>query len=63
MPDEKLRNGLVLIYMVGNVLTFNSLLKAERTAMAAGDTWLPIIAKLLGLSLVWPIYWATRLFT
>jgi hypothetical protein len=63
MSYDGLRNGIVLVYMVGNVLTFNSLLKAERAAMVAGDAWLPIIVKLLSCSLVWPIYWLTRIFT
>jgi hypothetical protein len=62
MPREKLRNGLIVVYMLGNVLTFNSLLKAEHGVMIAGEPWLPIVLKLLGLSLIWPLYWVTRLF-
>jgi hypothetical protein len=30
--------------------------------MIAGEPWLPIVLKLLGLSLIWPLYWVTRLF-
>ena len=63
MPRQKLRNGLILGYMVGNVLTFNSLLKAERAAMIADDAWLPIMVKLFGISIIWPLYWFVRLFT
>lgn len=63
MSRENLRNALILVYMVGNALTFNSLLKAERATMIIGESWLPAIVKIMALSLIWPVYWLLRLLT
>ena len=63
MKPEAVRNILVMIYMVGNALTFNSVFKIERAAMTAGEPWAPVLLKALGFALVWPIYWLWRLFT
>ena len=52
-----------MIYMVGNALTFNSVFKIERAAMAMHDSWAPIMLKALGLALVWPFYWLWRVVT
>lgn len=63
MKRETIRNGLIIAYMLGNALTFNALLKAERVAMAADQTWTTGILKILALAFVWPVYWMVKLFT
>ena len=62
MISENLRYFIILAYMIGNALTFNSLIKAERAAMVAGESWWPPLLKTLALALVWPLYWLARLF-
>jgi hypothetical protein len=63
MKRETLRNGLIIVYMVGNALTFNALLKLERATMAADQSWTTGILKILALAIVWPVYWLFKLFT
>jgi hypothetical protein len=63
MKPEAGRNVLIMIYMVGNALTFNSVFKIERAAMAMHESWAPIMLKTLGLALVWPFYWLWRVVT
>ena len=63
MKRETLRNGLIIVYMVGNALTFNALLKLERAAMASDQSWTTGILKILALALVWPVYWLFKFFT
>ena len=55
---ERVRNAAILIYMVGNALTFSKLLSIE-VAGAQGDLGGKVIRVLL-LSLVWPFYWIGR---
>jgi hypothetical protein len=52
-----------MIYMVGNALTFNSVFKIERAAMAMHDSAVPVLLKALGIALIWPIYWLWRMVT
>ena len=56
---ERARNAAILIYMVGNALTFSKLFSIE-VAGAQGDLGGKVIRVLL-LSLVWPFYWIGRL--
>ena len=60
MKRETIRNAVILLYMVGNALTFNAILKAERAAMAADGSWTSSILKTIALSLVWPLYWLMK---
>jgi hypothetical protein len=61
MSRENFRNVLILIYMVGNALTFNALLKAERLTMSADSSWTLPMLKALALATVWPLYWLAKL--
>jgi hypothetical protein len=63
MHRDTVRNTIIIIYMVGNALTFNALLKAERATMVAADNWMVPLLKILSLALVWPAYWLVRLLT
>jgi len=63
MKPEAVRNVLIMIYMVGNALTFNSVFKIERAAMAMHDSAVPVLLKALGIALIWPIYWLWRMVT
>ena len=56
MKPEAVRNILIMTYMVGNALTFNSIFKIERAAMAMHDAAAPALLKALGLALIWPVY-------
>jgi hypothetical protein len=63
VKPEAIRNVLIVIYMVGNALTFNSVFKMERAAMALHDNASPALLKALGVALIWPIYWLWRIVT
>jgi hypothetical protein len=63
VKPEAVRNVLIMIYMVGNALTFNTVFKMERAAMTVHESSAAVLLKALGLSLIWPIYWIWRLVT
>jgi hypothetical protein len=54
---EKVRNAAILIYMVGNALTFTKLLATELAGLQETGEVGGKIVKALILSLVWPFYW------
>jgi hypothetical protein len=57
---ERVRNLLVMIYMVGNALTFTKLMSVELAGLqGAGQLGGKIVTALL-LSFVWPLYWIGR---
>ena len=54
---ERVRNAAIMIYMVGNALTFTKLLSTELAGLQeTGELGGKIVNALL-LSLVWPFYW------
>ena len=57
--SEQVRNAAILIYMIGNALTFTKLLSTE-WAGGADEPGGRILRALL-LSFVWPFYWIGRL--
>ena len=58
---KSVRNWAVLIYMVGNALTFTKLLQGDPTGLqSAGELGGRVVGALL-LSFVWPFYWIGRL--
>ena len=54
---ERVRNAAILIYMVGNALTFTRLLATEVAGLQETGELGGKIMKSLLLSLVWPFYW------
>ena len=57
LMTEKVRNAAIMIYMVGNALTFTKLLSTELTGLQeTGEIGGKIINALLW-SFVWPFYW------
>jgi hypothetical protein len=57
---ERVRNLVVMIYMVGNALTFTKLMSVELAGLqGAGQLGGKIVTALL-LSFVWPLYWIGR---
>ena len=59
--NEKVRNAAILIYMVGNALTFSRLWGTELAGLReAGELGSALIKALL-VSAIWPIYWIGRL--
>jgi len=54
---ERVRNAAILIYMVGNALTFTKILAAELAGLQGTGEVGGKIVKVLLLSLVWPLYW------
>jgi len=48
-----IRNSLLLVYFIGNALTYRHLVKADPSHALETGTML----KNLGISCVWPIYW------
>ena len=61
VKPEPVRNVLIVIYMVGNALTFNIVFKMERAAMALHDSASPALLEALALALIWPVYWLWRI--
>ena len=58
--SEKIRNLAIMIYMVGNALTFTKLLSTAPAGLqGTGELGGKLVRALL-LSLVWPIYWIGR---
>jgi hypothetical protein len=48
-----IRNSLIMVYLVGNALTYRQLVKIDPSrALETGA-----MLKNLGLSFVWPLYW------
>jgi len=60
---DGIRNAIIVIYMLGNAVTFNALIKAERAAIVGDASWALIILKSLALSLIWPIFWLYVILT
>ncbi len=57
---ERIRNAAIMIYMVGNALTFTKLLSTELAGLPRPDQIGGKILKPLLLSFVWPFYWIGR---
>ena len=57
---ERLRNAAIMVYMVGNALTFTKLLSAELSGLQGTSELGGKIMKALLLSFVWPFYWLGR---
>ena len=57
MTKEQLRNAAILVYMVGNALTFNHLLGASRDVIQETGSMAYPLVKSLVLSTIWPLYW------
>ena len=54
-----IRNSLILVYLVGNALTYRHLVKADPShALETG-----VMLKNLGISFLWPLYWLISAFT
>jgi hypothetical protein len=56
----KVRNAAIMIYMVGNALTFTKLLSTELAGLQGTGEFGGKIMKALLLSFVWPFYWIGR---
>jgi hypothetical protein len=57
---ERVRNAAIMIYMVGNALTFTKLLFTELAGLQeTGEIGSKIMRALL-LSFFWPLYWIGR---
>ena len=55
--SERIRDVAILIYMVGNALTFSALISGGLAeAEGIGNRVIPALA----LSFIWPLYWAWR---
>ena len=52
---NRIRDAIIMIYLLGNALTFNAVVQAERATMTLGGNWFLVILKALALSLIWPI--------
>ena len=61
MTREQFRNGAILVYLVGNAMTYNHIIKANRELIHQTGELAPIMLKTLAISCMWPIYWAYRL--
>ena len=48
-----IRNLLILVYLVGNALTYRNLVKADPSPALDTGTML----RNLGVSFLWPLYW------
>jgi hypothetical protein len=58
--SEKFRNVVIMIYMVGNTLTFTKLLSTEMAGpKGTGEVGIKVVRALL-LSFIWPFYWIGR---
>jgi hypothetical protein len=57
VASEKIRNALIVVYMVGNAVTFTKVVSVE---MAGPAELTGAILRALACSLVWPIYWLWR---
>jgi hypothetical protein len=54
-----IRNSLLLFYLLGNAMTYRHLVKTDPGH--ALESW--SMLKNLGISCVWPIYWAVAALT
>ena len=59
---EKVRNASILVYMVGNALTFTKLLPAELAGVQGTSEFGAAVVKTLVLACVWPFYWLAAAF-
>lgn len=57
---ERVRNAAIMIYMVGNALTFTKLLSMELAGLQETREIGGKIVNALLLSFVWPFYWIGR---
>jgi hypothetical protein len=57
---DKARNAVIMIYMVGNALTFTKLLSTELASLQGTGEFGAKIMKALLWSFVWPVYWIGR---
>ena len=57
---EKLRNAVIMIYMVGNALTFTKLLSTELAGPEGTGGLGGSVVRALLWSFVWPVYWIGR---
>jgi hypothetical protein len=58
--QEKLRNGVIMIYMVGNALTFTEVMSQEGNGYGTAG-FASQVMKALAVSLLWPVYWIWRI--
>ncbi len=59
MNASTIRNALILVYLVGNALTYRHLVKVDPGhALEIGAMLMN-----LGISCVWPLYWLINAFT
>jgi hypothetical protein len=59
--SEKIRNAAIMIYMVGNALTFTKLWSMELANLQETGQLGGKMIKALLLSFVWPFYWIGRI--
>ena len=59
--SEKIRNAAIMIYMVGNALTFTKLWSMELANLQETGQLGGKMVKALLLSFVWPFYWIGRM--
>ena len=59
--SEKIRNAAIMIYMVGNALTFTKLWSMELANLQETGLLGGKMIKALLLSFVWPFYWIGRM--
>ena len=59
--SEKIRNAAIMIYMVGNALTFTKLWSMELADLQETGQLGGKMIKALLLSFVWPFYWIGRM--
>ncbi len=60
LMTERVRNAAIMIYMVGNALTFTKLLSTELAGLQETGEFGGKIVKALLFSFVWPFYWIGR---
>jgi len=59
MKSWKSRELLILVYLVGDAITYRHFVKINpSSALETG-----VMLKNLGISFLWPLYWLIRLFT
>ena len=59
---EKIRDAVIMIYMVGNALTFTKVLFIELAGLQQTDQLIGKVVAALLLSIIWPLYWIGRAF-
>jgi hypothetical protein len=59
MNTSMTRNATILVYLLGNALTYRHLVKADPGYALESGTMLWNLA----ISCIWPIYWVAQLLT